>query len=245
MDCVRHQLAITYCVRASCIQERNLGSQAILDDISSAMKLWSCIYSSELLDLNKEQKDWLFDTSVPLLLDMSQLLALKGYIYLQSEVQEMILHILSGLKKISPEECCALLWRESKLNHALCCVPFSANIFSTLIDKVGSDTNSIKFWEISLNDHLGSLLEFQQKLMCDMFIEVQADRDCSTDSLRRSFNTIEFLKDRVLTLASNGQKSIQSPFVTSNLLYILSEKCRTNGKLSEALKYSKEALLIR
>ncbi|GLJ31010.1 hypothetical protein SUGI_0619970 [Cryptomeria japonica] len=244
MDCVHHQLAITYCVHAFCIQELELDSEVILDDISSALKLWSCIYSSELLELNKEQKDWLFDTSVPLLLNMSQLLALKGFISLQSDVQEMILYILGALKKISPEECCALLWRESKLNHTLCCMPFSANIFSTVIDKV-ENANSLKFWENSLNDHLGSLLEFQQKLMCDMFIEVQADRDFSTDSFLSSLNTIELLKDRVLSLFSNGQKSVQSSFATSNMFYILSEKCHTNGKLSEALTYSKEALLIR
>ncbi|XP_057825408.2 separase isoform X2 [Cryptomeria japonica] len=245
MDCVRHQLAITYCVHAFCIQELKSDPEVILDDISSALKLWSCIYSSKLPDLNKEQKDWLFDTSVPLLLNISQLLALKGFISLQSEVQEMILQILIALKNISPEECCALLWRESRLNHTLCCIPFSANIFSTLIDKFGNAINSLKFWENSLNDHHGSQLQFQQKLMCDIFIEVEADKDFSTHSFLGSFNTIELLKDRVLTLASNGQKSIQSSFTTSNLFYILSEKCRTNGKLSEALKYSKEALLIR
>ncbi|KAH9290827.1 hypothetical protein KI387_034944, partial [Taxus chinensis] len=189
----------------------------IHDDISSAMKLWSCIYSSEWLDLNKEQKDCLFDTSIPLLLNISQLLALKGFIYLQCEVQELILHILSTLKKMGPEESCALLWREGRLNHTFCCMPFSSNILSTLMDKAGIAINSIKFWENSLSDHFGSVLEFQQKMMYDMFIEAQSDRDLTTNSSVTSVSLVELLKERVVALASNSQKTTQSTFIASNL----------------------------
>ncbi|KAH9294026.1 hypothetical protein KI387_040769 [Taxus chinensis] len=145
----------------------------------------------------------------------------------------MILHILSTLKKMGPEESCALLWREGRLNHTFCCMPFSSNILSTLMDKAGIAINSIKFWENSLSDHFGSLLEFQQKMMYDMFIEAQSDRDLTTNSSVTSVSLVELLKERVVALASNSQKTTQSTFITSNLLYTLSEKYRRHGKLSE------------
>jgi hypothetical protein len=50
--------------------------QVICDDISLAMKLWEQIDSFQCLELNGE-KDWLTDTSIPLLLNMLELLALK------------------------------------------------------------------------------------------------------------------------------------------------------------------------
>jgi len=51
--------------------------QVICEDISLAMKLWEQIDSYECLESNGLEKDWLTDTSIPLLLNMLELLALK------------------------------------------------------------------------------------------------------------------------------------------------------------------------
>jgi hypothetical protein len=101
------------------------------------------------------------------------------------------------------EECCALLWRENRLSHALCCVSFSQKSLSILMEKFGIAVNSIKFWENCVKDNPGSVLEFQQKLMYDEFLEVQSDRGLETSSLSSSGCTIEVLKERALTLVSN------------------------------------------
>jgi separase len=244
LDRVRHQLAITYCVHAICTQEANANSEVICDDISLAMKLWEQIDSFQCLELNGE-KDWLTDTSIPLLLNMLELLALKGFTYLQSKLQELVLTIFKSWKKMGSEECCALLWRENRLSHALCCVSFSQKSLSILMEKFGIAVNSINFWENCVKDNPGSVLEFQQKLMYDEFLEVQSDRGLETSSLSSSGCTIEVLKERALTLVSNGLKTRESAFLASSMFYMLSKKYRRKGQLLAALRYSKEALLIR
>lgn len=245
LDRVRHQLAVTYCVHAICTQETNANSEVICEDISLAMKLWEQIDSYECLESNDREKDWLTDTSIPLLLNMLELLALKGFTHLQSKLQELVLNIFNSWKKMGSEECCALLWRENRLSHALCCVSFPEKSLSILMEKFGTAVNSIKFWESCVKDNPESLLEFQQKLMYDEFLEAQTDRVLATRTFSSSGSTIEDLKERALTLVSNGLKTRESAFLASSMFYMLSEKYRRKGQLLMALRYSKEALLIR
>ena len=123
MDCLLDIISLLRNVLA----KYNASSEVICDDISLAMKLWQHIDSFQCLETNEGEKDWLTDTSIPLLLKMSEFLALKGFTYLQSKLHELVLHIFHSWKKMGFEECSALLWQENRLSHALCCASFSEN----------------------------------------------------------------------------------------------------------------------
>ena len=76
-------------------------SEVICDDISLAMKLWKHVDSFHCLDSNEGEKDWLTDTSIPLLLKTSKFLALKGFTYLQPKLHKLVLNIFHSWKKIA------------------------------------------------------------------------------------------------------------------------------------------------
>ena len=141
------------------LAEDNANSKVICDYVSLAMKLWQHIDSFQCLESNEGEKDCLTDTSIPLLLKMSEFLAFKGFTYLQSKLHDLVPNIFYSCKKMGFEECSALLWRENRLSHALCCASFSENNLSILIQKFG-----IVFKQILGNcvkDNLGYVLEFQ------------------------------------------------------------------------------------
>ena len=97
MDCLSDAISLLRNVLA----EDNANLEVICDDISLAMKLWQHIDSFQYLESNEGEKDWLTDTSIPLLLKMSEFLALKGFTYLQSKLHKLVLNIFHSWKKIA------------------------------------------------------------------------------------------------------------------------------------------------
>ncbi|XP_068651534.1 separase [Aristolochia californica] len=240
---VSHQLALTYCLHALCIQEEDQNLKVILHDISSALMLWSSI-DIQNHSMSDSHVDFLPEKTIPLLCHVADLLSLKGCLEFQFDIYKLII-TLSKRQDISMERCLALLWGARRVNHPFCVFPISESFLLNLSNQFGSHVESLDFWISCIEDyHLQSMLGFCQKLLIPDSISFQVDGElCKT--LSRVNISIERIKEAASSLISSVPVSNESAFLAGYLYYDLSERLISTGQLFEALAFAREAHRLR
>ncbi|XP_077213689.1 separase isoform X2 [Tasmannia lanceolata] len=237
-----HQLALTYCLHALCLQEADPKSEVILHDIRCALKLLSIINTSSDHSSN-DQSELVARNAILLLYHIADLLSLKGYLHFQYDIYNLII-ILYKLQNVPLEDCLAMFWRDRRLNHALCTSPIDEDFIMTLSQQFGVDADSIDYWISCIEGFSVSLLGFCLKFFLSDSIFDQVRRNHLKRSVAFEF-TVEKIKEAASVLILSDSAPNHSAFLAGYLYYDLSERLLSNGRLYEALSCANEALRLR
>jgi separase len=247
------QLATIYCIQALCAYETNPSGQDYIEKIVAALKLWKqsleaqkkwsllCTEDNAVSDCQEAGNG---AASVGLLMNIFDLLSLKGFSPLQCEIQGLILEMTSVSQvHCSHEELCAVLWANCRLGHVLCPVPFPAGFFSLVSQKLEVAGDSLMFWQNSALHCQGSLLDARQKLISQDFL----DGSCTNDGncTEAVSGSSEFLENIALSQFSTGRRNTHEALGLAGLFCLLADHEYGKGDIREAMKYAKKGLSLR
>ncbi|CAM6035438.1 unnamed protein product [Sphagnum compactum] len=247
------QLATIYCIQALCAYETNPSGQDYIEKIVAALKLWKqSLEAQKKWSLLRTEDNAMSDcqeagngaASVGLLMNIFDLLSLKGFSPLQCEIQGLILEMTSVSQvHCSHEELCAALWANCRLGHVLCPVPFPAGFFSLVSQKLEVAGDSLMFWQNSALHCQGSLLDARQKLISQDFL----DESCTYDGncTEGVSGSSEFLENIALSQISTGRRNTHEALGLAGLFCLLADHEYGKGDIREAMKYAKKGLSLR
>ncbi|CAN6476418.1 unnamed protein product [Victoria cruziana] len=238
-----HLLALTHCLRAVCASEADKQVEVVLQDICSALQLWSSMKALGM-SLSNIQLGLVIANELPLLCHIADLLALKGLWNLHSEILVVIV-ILSKLKEIPEEEILVFLCRYRRLHHTFCLSPFDKELLLKLQQQFGVSYCSVNFWISRMKEDALSLHGFHQEFILSCFISQQEYPSTWKGSAPAPFRSTEKLKASVSALTSNECRDSHSTFMAAYLCYDLCDQLSSCGQLNEALLYSRKALQLR
>ncbi|XP_062077222.1 separase isoform X2 [Humulus lupulus] len=235
-----HQLAVAHCLRAFCTQEAEPNSKQVLEDIRMAINLWLSIITPDCFSA-EEKCFGVFENMIILLYSIIDLLSVKGCMGYHNDIYKLMIRLFHG-KGVPLEKFFAVLWEGRRTRHALCISPVNDAFLKSLADHYDEDTKSIDFWIKCLKGSRPLLVGFQHSFSC-------LSANFPRGSLEHeSFFCSDIREDEVekvaFELISNAPAS-SSVFVASNLFYDLSEKLISNGHITKALFYAKQAHRLR
>ncbi|XWS55202.1 hypothetical protein CRYUN_Cryun10bG0154400 [Craigia yunnanensis] len=236
-----HQLAAAYCLLALCTQEVDPNSEQVYQDICAALDLWLSIFSPDCCFVDDEFKMVLGNT-LPLLYNILDLLSMKGYTKLHSNIYKLIIRIYE-LNNVQLGKCLANLWECRRLSHALCVSPVNESFITNLSEHCRESSESIDFWIHCLSGSQPGLLGFQLNLTCFFNTFTHGFKNHERDF--QSAVTVNNVKQIVSELIASDPVRSHSLFLVGYLYYDLCEKHISNGQLFEGLSYAKEAFRLR
>ncbi|XP_057465962.1 LOW QUALITY PROTEIN: separase-like [Actinidia eriantha] len=234
---VRHQLALSYSLRALCIQEAEPNSKKPFQDIRAALNLWLSLDCS----LADDQCDMVCENMLIVLYHLVDMLSIKGCTEFQRDLYELLIRLFKR-NNVPLEKCLALLWQYRRLGHALCASPVSDRFIATL-SKHCDKFKSIDFWISCMNGSLPLEVGFQQ-CFSFMFSSIF----CGSSRIKGSFRPdikVDEVKQAASDLISCVPPCSGSVFLAAHLYHDLCGKLISNGQLIEALAYAKEAHRLR
>ncbi|KAH7656747.1 Peptidase C50 separase protein [Dioscorea alata] len=237
-DMSLHQLVLTYCLRALCLEESDHDSEVFLHDISRVLKIWS---NTDVTSLSLCKADVI--RAIPLLYHIADLLSLKGFAQLQNEICKHIF-ILYKWNNVSMEESLTILLGGRWLNHAICGSPLDEAFIAMLCKRFDIPANSVDFWMNAMKSSQPLLLGLKQKLSISSSHCAQLVNQHSGGS-KSSVVTSEDVTEAASAMMAHGPVSGNSAFVAGCLYYDLSERLASSGQLVEGLLYATEALRLR
>ncbi|XP_049936932.1 separase isoform X2 [Nymphaea colorata] len=240
---VLHLLALTHCLRALCSSEADKNIEAVLQDIYSALELWSSMKALDM-SFSNIQLGLVIGNELPLLYHTADLLAVKGLWHLRYEILVLIV-MLSKLKEIPEEEILAMLCRYRRLHHTFCLLPVDKELLLKLQQQFDVSYCSVAFWMSCVKVDALSLHGFQQEFIPSHFVFQQGSCGIWKGSAPVSFKNTEELKASVSALSSNECRDSHSTFMVAYLYYDLCDQLSSRGQLNEALLYSRKALQLR
>ncbi|KAF3789517.1 Separase [Nymphaea thermarum] len=240
---VLHLLALTHCLRALCSSEADKNIEAVLQDIYSALELWSSMKTLDM-SFSNIQLGLVIGNELPLLYHTADLLAVKGLWHLRYEILVLIV-MLSKLKEIPEEEILAMLCRYRRLHHTFCLLPVDKELLLKLQQQFDVSYCSVAFWMSCVKVDALSLHGFQQEFILSHFVFQQGSCGIWKGSGPASFKNTEELKASVSALSSNECRDSHSTFMAAYLYYDLCDQLSSRGQLNEALLYSRKALQLR
>ncbi|KAL8258352.1 hypothetical protein R6Q59_030393 [Mikania micrantha] len=231
-------LAMAYCLRALCTQEAEPNSKLFVQDVGCALKLWLSQNHSQSI----EQTDTVSQNTLILLYHVGDLLLLKGYMEVHSDIYELMIRLFT-CKNVSLKECLIMLWQSKSLSHALCTSHVNDAFISTL-SKHCKLSESLEFWKSCMEKSKSLEVGFQQ---CFSVIStLSSPSTCNHGhATKYAHLAIDDIKKTAFDLSNNVPLSSKSFFLSSNLYYDLSERMITKGSMIEALSYAKEAHRLR
>ncbi|KAL8258316.1 hypothetical protein R6Q59_030357 [Mikania micrantha] len=231
-------LAMAYCLRALCTQEAEPNSKLFVQDVGCALKLWLSQNHSQSI----EQTDTVSQNTLILLYHVGDLLLLKGYMEIHSDIYELMIRLFT-CKNVSLKECLIMLWQSKSLSHALCTSHVNDAFISTL-SKHCKLSESLEFWKSCMEKSKSLEVGFQQ---CFSVIStLSSPSTCNHGhATKYAHLAIDDIKKTAFDLSNNVPLSSKSLFLSSNLYYDLSERMITKGSMIEALSYAKEAHRLR
>ncbi|KAJ7946655.1 putative Separase [Quillaja saponaria] len=235
-----HLLAIAYCLRALCTQESEPNSKQIFKDINAALYLWLDISVPGCLE--EDKFPMVSDNTMILLYNIIDLLSMKGCMDFHHDIYKLVTSVFK-LKNIPLKKCLAILWECRRISHALCVSPVNEAFILSLSDHCGELSKSIDFWMSCIQGSQPLLIGFQQN-----FSFLLASSLKSSNNYHGSFQsdiTVGEVKQAALELVSNVPLSSCSVFLAGYLYYDLCPRLVSNGQLTEALQYAKEAHRLR
>ncbi|KAK8567876.1 hypothetical protein V6N12_006446 [Hibiscus sabdariffa] len=238
-----HQLAIAYCLLALCTQEAepNSVSEQVYQDISAALDLWSSIFIPASCFAGDEFK-MVSGNTLQLLYNILDLLSVKGYTTLHSNIYKLIMRIYK-LNNVELGKCAANLWEFRRLSHALCVSPVNESFITNLSEQSGESSKAVDFWIQCLRGSQPGLIGFQQNVTCffNNFTHGLKNDESNIQSAV-SANNVNLVVSELI--ASDPVRS-RSLFLAGYLYYDLCERYISNGQLFEGLSYAKEAFRLR
>ncbi|XP_059463278.1 separase isoform X5 [Corylus avellana] len=234
-----HQLAVTYCLRALCIQEAEPNSKQIFQDINAALNLWLSISIPDHCSAD-EPCSMVPENTMLLLYNIIDLLSMKGCVDFDQDIYRLMTRLFRW-KSVSMENCLAVLWESRRTTHALCISPVN-EAFINLSDHCGELSKSVDFWIRCLKGSQPLIVGFQQSFS---FLFSNPHSSCNHESSFRSDITVEEVKEAAFELISSVPVPSRSVFLAGYLYYDLCDRLISNGRLIEALSYAKEAHRLR
>ncbi|XVF00736.1 hypothetical protein REPUB_Repub04eG0027100 [Reevesia pubescens] len=238
---VYHQLAAAYCLLALCTQEAAPNSEQVYQDIGAALDLWLSIFVPDSCIVDDEFK-MVSGNTLPLLYNILDLLSMKGYTKLHSNIYKLIIRIYE-LNNVQLGKCLANLWECRRLSHALCVSPVNESFITNLSEHCGESSKSIDFWINCLSGSPPGLLGFQQNLTCFFNTSTHVFKNHERDF--QSAVTVNSVKQIVSELIASDPVRSHSLFLAGYLYYDLCERHISKGQLFEGLSYAKEAFQLR
>ncbi|XP_076893503.1 separase-like isoform X3 [Bidens hawaiensis] len=229
-------LAEAYCLRALCTQEAEPNSKFFVEDIGKATKLWLSQEHSKSV----ERIDTVCNNTLILLYHVGDLLLLKGYMDLHSDIYELMIRFCTH-KNISLKECLAMLWQTKSLSHALCTSHVN-EAFILTFSKHCQLSKSVEFWKSCMEKSKPLEVGFQQ---CFSVISTLSSSSYNHDNATEYARLTVDIKKTAFDLSNRVPVSSKSLFLASNLYYDLSERMILKGLMIEALFYAKEAHRMR
>ncbi|KAL8218762.1 hypothetical protein R6Q57_022135 [Mikania cordata] len=231
-------LAMAYCLRALCTQEAEPNSKLFVQDVGCALKLWLSQNHSQSI----EQTDTVSQNTLILLYHVGDLLLLKGYMEVHSDIYELMIRLFT-CKNASLKECLIMLWQSKSLSHALCTSHVNDEFISTL-SKHCKLSESLEFWKSCMEKSKSLEVDFQQ---CFSVISTLSSPSTCNHGHATKYAHLpnDDIKKTAFDLSNNVPLSSKSLFLSSNLYYDLSERMITKGSMIEALSYAKEAHRLR
>ncbi|KAK1417650.1 hypothetical protein QVD17_26781 [Tagetes erecta] len=231
-------LAEAYCLRALCTQETEPNSKFFVQDIGYALKLWL----SQERSKSVEQTDMMYHNALNLLYHVGDLLSLKGYMDLHSDIYELMIRFCT-CKNISLKECLAMLWQSKSLSHALCTSHVN-DAFILTFSKHCKLSKSVEFWKSCMEISKSLEVGFQQcfSVISTLSFPSPCNHNHATE---HAHITIDDIKKTAFDLSNSVPTSTKSLFLSSNLYYDLGERMISKGSMIEALSYAKEAHRLR
>ncbi|KAJ0743876.1 putative separase [Helianthus annuus] len=231
-------LAEAYCLRALCTQEAEPNSKVFVQDIGYALKLWLGQEHSQSV----KQTDKVYHNTLILLYHVGDLLSLKGYMDIHSDIYELMIRYCT-CKNVSLKECLAMLWQSKSLSHALCTSHVNDAFISTFSRHCKS-SKSMQFWKSCMEKSKSLEVGFQQ---CFSVISTLSSPSSCKHDLATGYAhlTTDVIKKTAFDLGNSVPVTSKSLFLSSNLYYDLSEKMISKGTMIEALLYAKEAHRLR
>ncbi|KAF3628570.1 putative DNA polymerase delta subunit 4-like [Capsicum annuum] len=231
-----HLAAYAYCARALCTSEIEPNSKRLYEDIHAAARLWMSLNHCHASDQCR-----MSETMLNTLHQIVDLLSLKGYLEIHSNIYEMMIQIF--MKNIPLEKSVSLLWRYRRLSHALCTSPVNEMFIKTLSNHCGELSKSVEYWMKCMKESQPQLIGFQQSFFLTLSLSSKVSRNY------QSFLHCDITEDKVKLTASELIHAVPlssgSAFLSAYLYYDLSESLILNGRLIEALVYAKEAHCLR
>ncbi|XVE94021.1 hypothetical protein REPUB_Repub01dG0244400 [Reevesia pubescens] len=236
-----HQLAAAYCLRAICTQEAEPNTEQVYQDISAALDLWLSIFFPDCCFVDDEFK-MVSGNTLPLLYNILDLLSMKGYTKLHSNIYKLIISIYK-LNNVQLGKCLTNLWECRRLSHALCVSPINESFIMNLSEHCGESSKSIDFWIHCLSGSQPGLLGFQQNLTCffNTFTHGFENHERDFQSAVSANNVKQIVSELI---ASDPVRS-HSLFLAGYLYYDLCERHISSGQLFKRLAYAKEAFRSR
>ncbi|KAJ8471851.1 hypothetical protein OPV22_026194 [Ensete ventricosum] len=239
---VSHQLALTYILYAHCAQEANQDCGVILHNVHCALNLWSEMNVQGYCSRSNYHQ-WGTMSILPLLCSMVDLLSLKGCLKFQLEICKVIIRF-SMLENTLSEQCISMLWSNRRLNHSLCSSPIDEVFVSNISEQFGLNVKFLDYWINCIKQHPPSQCMLLQKLFPNDFVFSEATGLSSKRPFGAQISTEE-IKEVAASLVAEVPFTCQSAFIAAYLYHDLSERLFSNGRISEALLYAKEALCLR
>ncbi|XVF45726.1 hypothetical protein PTKIN_Ptkin02bG0229600 [Pterospermum kingtungense] len=236
-----HQLAAAYCLRALCAQEAEPSSEQVYQDICIALDLWLGIFVPDSCFADEEFK-MVSGNTLPLLYNILDLLSMKGYTKLHSNLYKLIIRIYE-LNNLQLVKCLANLWECRRLSHALCVSPVNESFITNLSEHCGESSKSIDFWINCLSGSQPGLLGFQQNLTC--FSNTFSDGLKNHERDVQSVFTVDNVKQIACELTASDPVRSHSLFLAGHLYYDLCERHISIAQLFKGLSYAKEAFRLR
>ncbi|GAQ80926.1 Regulator of spindle pole body duplication [Klebsormidium nitens] len=174
------------------------------------------------------------------LLQVADLLAVKGLSSLQQQAIQLVTRIAHAVSPSTPlPHHCASLLAHSRLSHLLCCNPLPSP--ASLSDE-GDRGKTHSFWEKSAALCPGSLLEATVKSRAGCAC-TESPSTSERDDVSASAE--QELRAAIAQSASAGRRSATELVKQSGLLQALAERLLREGRRDEALCEATEALRIR
>ncbi|KAI4296272.1 hypothetical protein L6164_036245 [Bauhinia variegata] len=229
-----HQLALAYSLRALCTQEAEPNSVEIFQDIKEALNLWLSIPVPD--NYEEEGCSVLSDNILVLLYNIIDLLQLKGgSMELYNDAYQLLIRMFK-LKNVSIEKWLSLLWECRRISHALCALPVDETFIMKLLDQFSALSN-INCWFRYLQGSQPLLIGFQQNFS---FL-FAGSTFCNFEGSFQTNITVEEIQKAALELISNVPVPTHSAFLAGYLYYDMCPRLISNGRLTEALQFAKEA----
>ncbi|GMI87982.1 EXTRA SPINDLE POLES, RADIALLY SWOLLEN 4, homolog of separase, HOMOLOGY OF SEPARASE 1 [Hibiscus trionum] len=236
-----HQLAAAYCLLALCTQEAEPNSEQVYPDICAALDLWSSIFIPDSCFTGDEFK-MVSGSTLQLLYNILDLLSVKGYTTLHSNIYKLIMRIYK-LNNVELGKCAANLWECRRLSHALCVSPVNESFITNLSEQCGETSKAVDFWIQCLSGSQPGLIGFQQNVTCffNNFTNGLKNDESNVQSAV-SANNVNLV---VSELTASDPVRSHSLFLAGYLYYDLCERHISSGQLFEGLSYAKEAFRLR
>ncbi|KAH7299924.1 hypothetical protein KP509_24G035800 [Ceratopteris richardii] len=221
------QLANNYFLRACCSQEVDPTADGFLEDIQNGLHMCEDILSQKL-SFN-EQLLMHLPSTIGLLQNCADLLALKGYSSILYTVYELLL-TASFITVSDPVTAFLGVFGDRKVSHLFCCSLFPCSFKELTLQTLGLDLDSESMLQNMVNKSRKQVLS---GFLCEIKHSYEDDDVLVTKQWEE------------MSHSSDDAKTIEDIIRASQALSKLAEFRQERGKLEEALKYAREALHFR